>query len=86
MSIIHKAMNSNLGVGLWLIEWDGTVQHFEHVVECFINHRGRRRLKTLCQNQGRLPQNYYNDWQLSRNQEASAVFIGAVEDYPEYCL
>ena len=84
--VIENAVNSSLKPGLWLITWDGTIEHFEHVVECFINKRGSKRLKTIAQKEGRIPQKDFNDWMLLRNMEAQATYIGPVEDHPEYYL
>ena len=83
---IKNAMNRDLVPGLWLIKWDNAVQTFEFVTECFMNHRNHRRLKTLSQKEGKLPQKDFNDWMLSKNMEATATFIGDKKDHPEYYL
>ena len=84
--VIQTAVNSNLKPGLWLIAWDGTIEHFEQVVECFINKRNTKRLKTIHQVVGSIPQKDFDDWMLTRNMEATATYIGTVEDNPEYYL
>ena len=83
--MIENALNSQLKPGLWKIEWDGTVEHFEHIVECRLISN-RKRLKTLKQVAGKLNGEYYNNWSLSRNMEAQATYIGPIENYPEYYL
>jgi len=86
MSEIKNPLNTDLKEGLWVIEWDGSIQHYKHIAELFINQRGSKRLRTIIQQQGELSPDFCKDWRLTKSQNAVVTYIGPVKDHQEYFL